>query len=107
MMSFKQYLMAQPLEEGFMRSAALLAWSNKSKAYGDRSVAAFQAGKRALLAVKSSDTLDDQVERTQAALALLFDGLTSLRQQIGSSVALNLTGHLLAAQTGQTLLKKK
>jgi len=107
MMSFKQYLMAQPLEEGFMRSAALLGWSNKSKLDGDRSVAAFQAGKRALLAVKSSDTLDDQVKRSQAALALLFDGLISLRQQIGSSVALNLTGHLLAAQNAQTLLKKK
>ena len=107
MMSFKQYLAAQPLEEGFVRSAALLAWSNKSKADGDRAASTFQAGKRALLAVKSSDTLDDQVKRTQAALALLFDGLTLLRQQIGSSVALNLTGHLLAAQTGQTLLKKK
>ena len=107
MMSFKQYLVAQPLEEGFMRSAALLGWSNKSKLDGDRSVAAFQAGKRALLAVKSSDKLDDQVKRSQAALALLFDGLTSLRQQIGSSVALNLTGHLLAAQNAQTLLKKK
>jgi hypothetical protein len=45
MMSFKQYLAAQPLEEGFMRSAALLAWSNKSKSDGDKSVAAFQAGK--------------------------------------------------------------
>lgn len=107
MMSFKQYLAAQSLEEGFMRSAALLAWSNKSKSDGDKSVAAFQAGKRALLAGKSSDTLDDQVKRSQEALALLFDGLTSLRQQIGSSVALNLTGHLLAAQNAQTLLKKK
>jgi hypothetical protein len=107
MMSFKQYLAAQPLDEGFLRSAALLAWSNKSKSDGDRAVAAFQDGKRALLAVKSSDTLDDKVKRTQAALALLFDGLTLLRQQIGTSVALNLSGHLLAAQTGQTLLKKK
>lgn len=107
MMSFKQYLLAQTLEEGFVRSAALLAWSNKSKSDGDKSVAAFQAGKRALLAGKSSDTLDDQVKRTQAALALLFDGLISLRQQTGSSVAMNLTGHLLAAQNAQTLLKKK
>jgi hypothetical protein len=107
MMSFKQYLATQQLDEGLLRSAALLAWSNKSKSDGDRAVAAFQDGKRALLAVKSSDTLDDKVKRTQAALALLFDGLTLLRQQIGTSVALNLSGHLLAAQTGQTLLKKK
>lgn len=35
MMSFKQYLMAQPLEEGFMRSPALLAWRNKRKAESD------------------------------------------------------------------------
>ena len=35
MMSFKQYLAAQPLEEGFMRSAALLAWRTKHKAESD------------------------------------------------------------------------
>ena len=35
MMSFKQYLLAQPLEEGFVRSAALLAWRNKHKAESD------------------------------------------------------------------------
>ena len=35
MMSFKQYLMAQPLDTGFMRSAALLAWRNKRKAESD------------------------------------------------------------------------
>lgn len=108
MMSFKQYLAeSENINEGFIRSAALLAWSNKSKVDGDKAADAFRAGKRVLLAVKSSDTLDDQVKGTQAALALLFGGLASLRQQIGSSVALNLTGHLLAAQTGQSLLNKK
>ena len=35
MMSFKQFLLAQPLEEGFMRSAALLAWRNNRKAESD------------------------------------------------------------------------
>ena len=35
MMSFKQYLMAQPLGGGFIRSAALLAWRTKHKAESD------------------------------------------------------------------------
>ena len=108
MMSFKQYLAeSENINEGFMRSAALLAWSNKSKVDGDKAADAFRAGTRVLAATTSSDTLEVQMKRTQDALALLFDGLLSLRQQIGSTVALDLTGHLLSAQTGQQLLKKK
>ena len=34
-MSFKQYFVAQPLAEGFMRSPALLAWRNKHKTESD------------------------------------------------------------------------
>ena len=108
MMSFKQYLAeSERLNEGYIRSAALLAWSNKSKVDGDKAADAFRAGKRALAFTTLSDTPEVQMQRTQDALALLFDGLISLRQQIGSTVALDLTGHLLSAQTGQQLLKKK
>ena len=108
MMSFKQYLAESGnINEGFIRSAALLAWSNKSKVDGDKAADAFRAGKRALAFTTSSDTPEVQMKRTQDALALLFDGLISLRQQIGSTVALDLTGHLLSAQTWQQLLKKK
>ena len=108
MKSFKQYLAeSETINEGFMRPAALLAWSNKSKVDGDKAADAFRAGKRALAFTTSSDTPEVQMKRIQDALALLFDGLISLRQQIGSTVALDLTGHLLSAQTGQQLLKKK
>ena len=108
MMSFKQFLVkGERLNEGFIRSAALLAWSNKSKVDGDKAVAAFSAGRRVLVGATAADTLEVQMQRTHDAMALLFDGLISLRQQIGSTGALDLTGHLLSAQTGQQLLKKK
>ena len=59
MMTFKQYLaQGQRLNEGFIRSAALLAWANKSKVDGE-GAAALQDDKRALLAGKSAESLDD------------------------------------------------
>jgi hypothetical protein len=59
MMSFKQFLTkGVRLDEGSIRSAALLAWINKSKVDGS-SAPALQDDKRASLAGKSAGSLDD------------------------------------------------
>ena len=59
MMSFKQYLaQAERQNEGSIRSAALLAWINKSKVDGS-SAAALQDIKQASPAGKSAEPLDD------------------------------------------------
>jgi hypothetical protein len=59
MMSFKQFLTkGERLNEGSIRSAALLAWINKSKVNGS-SAAALQDDKRAPHAGKSAESLDD------------------------------------------------
>ena len=94
--SFQQYLAEEQLDEGFVRSASLMILAQRSKSSGDRAVALFQDGKRAA-----------QSGETDKALAMLFDGLIAMRHQIGSSVSLELTGHLLSAQMGQSLLNKK
>ena len=58
-MSFKQYLAeGARLDEGFLRSAALLAWANKSKVDGSNT-AALQDVKQAPLAGKSTESFDD------------------------------------------------
>ena len=94
--SFQQYLAEEQLDEGFVRSATLMVMAQRSKTSGDRAAAAFQDGKRAL-----------QSGETDKALAMLFDGLIAMRHQIGSSVSLELTGHLLSAQMSQSLLSRK
>ena len=94
--SFQQYLAEEQLDEGFVRSATLMVMAQRSKSSGDRAVASFQDGKREL-----------QSGNTDKALAMLFDGLIAMRHQIGSSVSLELTGHLLSAQMGQSLLSRK
>ena len=59
MMSFKQFLTkGARLDEGSIRSAALLAWINKSKVDGS-SAAALQDVKQALPDGKSAECLDD------------------------------------------------
>lgn len=56
MMSFKQYLAkGARLNEGSIRSAALLAWINKSKVDGGEA-AALQDDKRALPSEKSDES---------------------------------------------------
>jgi hypothetical protein len=109
MMSFAEFLItdAQQLDEGLLRTAALVSWSSKSKSDGDKAVSSFQAGKRILAAGTATDTAVEIQKRTQSALTMLFDGLIDMRAQMGSVAALSLTGHLLSAQNAQTLLKKK
>jgi hypothetical protein len=109
MMSFAEFLImdAQQLDEGLLRTAALVSWSSKSKSDGDKAVSSFQAGKRILAAGTATDTAAEIQKRTQSALTMLFDGLIDMRAQMGSVAALSLTGHLLSAQNAQTLLKKK
>jgi hypothetical protein len=94
--SFQQYLAEEQLDEGFVRSATLMVMAQRAKSSGDRAVASFQDGKREL-----------QSGNTDKALAMLFDGLIQMRHQIGSSVSLELTGHLLSAQMSQSLLSRK
>ena len=96
LISFQQYLAEEQLDEGFVMSASLMILAQRSKSSGDRAVASFQDGKRAA-----------QSGETDKALAMLFDGLIAMIHQIGSSVSLELTGHLLSAQMGQSLLNKK
>ena len=107
MISFKQYLAEEQLDEGFVRSATLMVLAQRSKSSGDKAVSSFQAGKRILAAGTATDTAAEIQKRTQSALTMLFDGLIDMRAQMGSVAALSLTGHLLSAQNAQTLLKKK
>ena len=107
MKGFKEYVSeGQDLQEGVIRTTALLAWSNQSKTFGDKASRAFTEAK-VLLGANPADTLEIQVLHMQKALVLICDGMVAMRQLAGSAVAMNLTGHLLTSQTGAELLKKK
>ena len=107
MKGFKEYVSeGQDLQEGVIRTTALLAWSNQSKTFGGKASRAFTEAK-AILGSNLAGTLDDHVQRIQKALVLMCDGMVAMRQQAGSAVAMNLTGHVLTSQTGAELLKKK
>ena len=87
MISFKQYLAEELLDEGFVRSATLLVLAQRAKSSGDKAVSSFQAGKRILAAGTATDTSDDAQKRTQSALALLFDGLMDLSENGSAKVS--------------------
>ena len=59
MISFKQYLAEELLDEGFVRSATLLVLAQRSKSSGDKAVSSFQAGKRVLATRAATDTASD------------------------------------------------
>ena len=111
MMGFAEFVAQRyprsDLTEGWLRIGAVTLAAGQSRTAGDTAERAFKAGQQALPQGRGEDTADQRLQRLEAALQHLFSGLIALRQQIGSSVALDLSGHLLAAQTGKALLKRK
>ena len=98
MKSFDEFCSdSEMLEEGIMRSGAITVYGARSKKHGDEAVRAFRQAQQALRKGGPDVALEDRVNRIEQSLDHLFDGLIAQRQQIGTSVALDVVGHGLAA----------
>ena len=101
MMSFQEFVEepdfeAEELEEGVVRSGALIAFSGKSKTHGDKAEKHFRDAITALnTAPSKGDAVEQRLIRLEKAIFALSAGLIEQRKQIGAGVAVNLTGHLL------------
>jgi hypothetical protein len=104
MMSFQEFVeepedfeeTLEELEEGIVRSGALIAFSGQSKTHGDKAEKHFRDAITALnTAPAKGDPIEHQLIKLEKALFALSAGLIEQRKQIGSGVAVNLTGHLL------------
>lgn len=99
MKSFGEFLVEQEqLEEGVMRLGAIASYGSQSRKYGDDAVRAFRSGQETLRRGSRDLTAEERAVRIEQALDALFDGLIMLRQQIGSGVAVDVAGHMLAAK---------
>lgn len=99
MLGFKEFVREQELEEGILRTGALIALSSKSKNEGDRAAQEFRVGISKLNTALSKDkSVDDRLRRLEGALGSTLLGMIHLRQQIGSAVGVSLSGHLLNAK---------
>ena len=101
MMSFQEFVEepdfeTEELEEGIVRSGALIAFSGKSKTHGDKAEKHFRDAITALnTASAKGDPIEQRLIRLEKAIFALSAGLIEQRKQIGAGIAVDLTGHLL------------
>ena len=94
MMSFQGF--AEELEEGIVRTGALVAFSGQSKSHGDKAEKHFRDAMTALnTAPAKGDAVEQRLLRIEKAIFALSAGLIEQRKQIGAGIAVDLTGHLL------------
>jgi len=87
---------AEELEEGIVRTGALVAFSGKSKTHGDKAEKHFRDAMTALnTAPAKGDPVQQRLIRLEKAIFALSAGLIEQRKQIGAGIAVDLTGHLL------------
>jgi hypothetical protein len=99
MMSFIEHAKEQEqLEEGVIRTGAIMSYGTQSRKYGDEAVTAFKSGQETLRRGSRGLTAEERLERIESAMDALFDGLIKQRQQIGAGVAVDVAGHMLAAK---------
>ena len=99
MKSFIEHAKEQEqLEEGVIRTGAIMSYGTQSRKYGDEAVRAFKQGQQALRKGSVDMNIEDRLKRIEQSLDYLLDGLIAQRQQIGAGVAVDVAGHGLAAK---------
>ena len=100
MKSFEEFLAEEDdtLEEGVIRTGAIVSYGSQSRKHGEDAVRAFRSGQQELRKAMSDNTVEGRLERIEKSLDALFVGLIKQRQQIGAGVAVDVAGHMLAAK---------
>ena len=103
MKSFEEFLNEEDdmLEEGIIRTGAIMSYGSQSRKAGDDAVRAFRRGQETLRRGSHEQSVEERLERIEGALDALFDGLIKQRSQIGAGVAVDVAGHMLAAKARQ------
>ena len=115
MMSFQEFVEVpdveetlEELEEGIVRSGALIAFSGQSKTHGDKAEKHFRDAITALnTAPSKGDAVEQRLLRIEKAIFALSAGLIEQRKQIGAGIAVNLTGHLLTNKSLSSMSDKR
>ena len=99
MKSFEEFCATDDmLEEGIIRTGAIVSYGSQSRKHGEDAVRAFRSGQQELRKAMSDNTVEGRLERIEKSLDALFVGLIKQRQQIGAGVAVDVAGHMLAAK---------
>ena len=113
MMSFQEFVEepnfeTEELEEGIVRSGALIAFSGQSKTHGNKAEKHFRDAITALnTASAKGDPIEQRLIRLEKAIFALSAGLIEQRKQIGAGIAVDLTGHLLTNKSLNSMSERK
>lgn len=100
MKSFKEH--QTELEEGVVRTGAIASYGVRARQQGQKAIRAFQRGREVLQRGGRDISLEERLERMEAALDALLEGLAHQKEQIGAGVAVDVAGHMLAAKERKT-----
>lgn len=84
MKSFREHLAGRSVHEAVARKGAVTAYAAQGRNHGDRAVQNYREAKRLLTINMKGKDSDEKIELMMNAIALMADGMTSTRQQIGS-----------------------
>ena len=113
MMSFQEFVEepdfeAEELEEGIVRSGALIAFSGQSKTHGNKAEKHFRDAITALnTAPAKGDAVEQRLIRLEKAIFALSAGMIEQRKQIGAGIPVDLTGHLLTNKRLRSVSDKR
>jgi len=115
MMNFQEFVeepdfedTPEELEEGIVRTGALVAFSGKSKTHGDKAEKHFRDAITALnTASAKGDPIEQRLIRLEKAIFALSAGLIEQRKQIGAGIAVDLTGHLLTNKSLNSMSERR
>jgi hypothetical protein len=94
MQPFDEYLDEQEqLDEGIIRSGTVATFAARSAADGKKVENACKKGLSVLSSPSDRDDTAERLDRINAALKAILDGLLHQQRQIGNHVALNTIGH--------------
>lgn len=102
MMGFREFL----LSEGYLRTGAVAAYAARSKSAGDKAAVAYKKGEQVMSRKSSSMTDAERLQRIEGGLTALLIGHQHTRDQIGNSVAVDVTGHALARDNAKRSRRK-
>lgn len=108
MKSFGEYLADQEaLDEGAFRMTAISSFAAKSRGHGNEAEQFYRRGLQQLSSTRQDKSAEQRFDRLDAALSELLRGLISTRNQIGSGVAVDASGHLMTLKALEAKSKNR
>lgn len=96
--TFRQFIEIDDLQEGVLRTGAILVAANASRRAGDDAQRAFETGIRKLRQPIPDADIENQINQLRDIIGSLLTGMIHMQKQIGNHTSADVAGHLLTSK---------